>query len=646
MDTSKYKIKQSHGDIETHHVFLDTLANKKSEELGFSEKKFEVPLSKTMIYVLFGFFMIFTLILFGKTFYLQTFKGKQLFIASQNNKGNINVINAERGIIYDSRGVKLVLNAPDFDLVCDKRKFSDTNPNAPIEISTIAHILSKDPAEISDTFITSNTVKVLVSENIPQQTLLVLEAKMGDLPNCMIEKNTLRNYVMGPIFSNILGYTGRPSKTDLENNNYASTDKVGKTGLEQYYQSYLKGIPGRFQADKGQADKVILSEVSGNNLVLNIDAGLQKAVYSALEKSIKNIGSKKGAAVVMDPSTGAVLAMVSYPSYDDNAFSGGISQADFNAIVNDPNQPLFNRAISAQYPTGSTIKPFEATGVLQENLIDPNKLINDPGYILVHSQYDPSVVYKYGGVAPHGWVDMKKAIAVSSNIYFYTVGGGYGDQKGLGPAGIKKYLDLYGWEQKTGVDLPGEYPGFVPSPAWKKETRGQPWWDGDSYNLAIGQSDLQVTPLQVAAAYSYIANGGTLYKPQIVSKIISGTPSDFAQGKPSNLSRLIKQFDPVIVRQNFIDTENLQVVREGMRDGVQKEYGSSHLLSTLPVTVAAKTGTAEIGKIGIYNTWSSAFAPYDNPQMVVVVTIEDVQGLRAATLPVTHDILQYYFSKK
>ena len=342
--------------------------------------------------------------------------------------------------------------------------------------------------------------------------------------------------------------------------------------------------------------------------------------------------------MVMNPRTGAVLALVSYPAYDNNIFSQGISQADYSALSNDPTQPFFNRAISAQYPTGSTIKPFEASGALQEKIISPDKLINDPGYILVTSKYDPSIVYRFSGVTPHGLVDMRKALAVSSNIYFYTVGGGFGSQKGLGPAGIKKYLDLYGWEEKTGIDLPGEYSGFVPTPTWKKETKNEAWWDGDTYNLAIGQSDLQVTPLQVAAAYSYIANGGTLYKPQIVQKIIDGAPND----SPN----IIKEFKPEIIRQNFIDEDNLRVVREGMRDGVAKPYGSSYMLNDIGVSVAGKTGTAEIGKEGVYNTWSSAFAPYDNPEIVVVSTIEEVQGLRAATLPVTHDILQYYFQNK
>jgi penicillin-binding protein 2 len=203
----------------------------------------------------------------------------------------------------------------------------------------------------------------------------------------------------------------------------------------------------------------------------------------------------------------------------------------------------------------------------------------------------------------------------------------------LGPARIKKYLSLFGWDQKTGIDLSNEFSGFIPDPAWKKATKGQPWWDGDTYNLAIGQSDLETTPLQVANAYCAIANGGTLYQPQIVNKIVSG-----------DSTKTIQQFQPQIIRSGFIDPANLEIVREGMRDGVDKDYGLSRMLNDLPVQVAAKTGTAEIGIKNYYNVWSSVFAPYDNPQIVLVVTAEDVQGLGAVTLPVAHDILQWYFS--
>ncbi len=643
MDIQKYKIKQSHSDIETHHIFLDMMAHTKENELGIGEKKFEIPLSKNLIYLLYGLFLICAFILFSKSFYLQIIAGKQMYSISENNKGKIGLILPERGIIYDSNGKKLVLNAPDFNLVCDKRDFLQTSPETQQEIEIMAEVLSKPSVEIKDIINISEDSKVLIYENIPQEVLLVLETKMPSLPNCYIEKNTIRHYVMGSIFSHVLGYTGKPNKEELQNtNNFTSTDNVGKIGLEKFYDNSLHGVAGKTKTDKNatgvsKGTDIILDPKSGYNLILNIDANLQKVTYDALEKSIKNIGSKKGVGIALNPRTGAVLALVSYPAYDNNIFSGGISQADFNKILQDPNQPFFNRAISAKYPTGSTIKPFLASGALQEQIISPTKLINDPGYITVKNQYNPDISYTFSGVKPHGLVDMRKALAVSSNIYFYTIGGGYGDQKGLGPAGIKKYLDMYGWENKTGIDLPGEFKGFVPSPTWKKQTKNENWWDGDTYNLSIGQSDLQITPLQMAVAYSAIANGGTLYKPQIVKKVVDGSGIN---------ATTIEEFKPEIVSQVNIDPKNMQVVREGMRDGVQKDYGSSVMLRDLPVTVAGKTGTAQTNKDGVFNTWSANFAPYDNPEIVFLTTIEGVQGLRAATLPVAHEVLQYYFSKK
>lgn len=640
---SRYQVKKSSGSLETHEVFLDALAHQKEEQLGIWEKKFEVKIQAKVMYFIFGLFFVFASILFGRTLYFQVMQGKMLYAASQNNKGTVNIIRPERGIIYDSNLKKLAVNAPAYDLVCNRADFLQSDSNSLQQIGLMAQISGLPMTDLEDRFAQAAQPKVLVMENVNQEALLALESRIAELPACQLEKNTVRDYSGGPVFSHVLGYTAKINKDELQDvENYTVSDVIGKTGLERFYEAQLRGTPGQRETIKTAAgvkkgDKVLAEPVAGNNLVLNINGNLQKVVYDALEKSIKNIGSKKGAAVAMDPRTGAVLAMVSYPAYDDNIFSKGISQTDFSALLGDPNQPFFNRAIAAKYPTGSNIKPFLAAGALQEGIISPTKIINDPGYILVHSQNDPSVVYKFAGVTPHGDVDMRRAIAVSSNIYFYTIGGGYGDQKGLGPAGIKKYLDMFGWEQKTGVDLPGEFKGFVPSPSWKLKAKKEQWWDGDTYNLSIGQSDLQVTPLQVAVAYAAIANGGTLYQPQIVQKIISGSGPK---------ASIIQEFKPEVISHLAIDQQNLQVVREGMRDGVQQSYGGSVMLNDLGVAVAGKTGTVETNKTGVFNTWSSSFAPYDNPEIVFVATIEGVQGLRAATLPVAHDVLQWYFSKK
>lgn len=636
-----YKIKNNFRDIEPHEVFLDKLVKNEQVEAGLSEKKFEVPLKEKISYILFFIFFILSIIMFSKIFYLQIFEGKKLYIIAENNKGGINLILPDRGIIYDKNMKKLVLNYPIYDLVCDRAYFSFSSDENLKEIEYISNVFNLDSEDIINKIKIADSSDVLVASNIDHEKFLLLESKKNNFLGCKIKQNITRKYVFNTIFSQVLGYMGRINKEEYSNSiGYTINDYIGKTGLEQKYETYLRGKPGKLELKKSYEKKqpneeVIYKAEPGDNLVLNIDSDLQTQIYNSLEKSIKNVGAKKGAAVAMDPKTGAVLALVSYPSYDNNLFSKGISQEEYNKLINDSSQPFFNRAIAAKYPTGSIIKPFEALGALQEKIISPDKEINDIGYILVKSQHDPDVVYKYGGVKPHGWVDMRKAIAVSSNIYFYTIGGGYEGQEGLGPARIKKYLSYFGWDQKTGVDLPGEFSGFIPSPEWKKTIKKESWFDGDTYNLSIGQSDLQTTPLQVATAYCAIANGGILYKPQIVNKIIS-----------SNSSEVIKEFQPEIIRKDFIDPENLEIVKEGMRDGVSKPYGSSSILNSLPVSVAAKTGTAEIGYENQFNLWSSVFAPYEDPQIVVVVTVEKVRGFGAVTLPVARDVLQWYFENK
>lgn len=362
----KYKVKYFEKDIEPHEVFLDKMAKEQEEELGLSEKKFEIPLKGKMSYMLLGFFLLSVLALFLQTFYFQILQGKKLYIAAQNNKGGITLITPERGIIYDKNLKKLVSNSPAFDLVCDKRKFSADTFAVLAEISKIANLLGKDQEELKNEIENSDQSKVLVSENMPHETLLIWESKINEFPECVIEENTVRNYIFGQNFAHVLGYMGRINKGELEYSaDYSLNDYIGKTGLEKSYEDFLRGTPGKMEAIKNavgvnKGEKIILQPISGKSLALNVDSDLQQKVYEALEKSIKNIGAKRGAAVAMNPKTGAVLALVSYPSYDDNLFSKGISKTDYSNIANDESQPLFNRAVSAQYPTGSIIKPLEA----------------------------------------------------------------------------------------------------------------------------------------------------------------------------------------------------------------------------------------------------------------------------------------------
>ena len=371
-------------------------------------------------------------------------------------------------------------------------------------------------------------------------------------------------------------------------------------------------------------------------MVLWLDSELQKKIEEILHKILENVGAEKAVGVALDPKTGGILALVSIPSYDNNLFSKGADQEALSNLLTDLQEPLFNLVISGLYPTGSVIKPLIASAALEEEIISPSKKIDWKGGIAIPHNYEPEITTIKQDWRIHYATDMRKAIAESCNVYFYTIGGGYENQEGLGPSRIKEYLELFGWGNKTGIDLPGEVEGLIPSVEWKKEVKKEGWWDGDTYNLSIGQGDISVTPLQVVAAFVAIANGGTLYKPKGVKQIIDSEKN------------IIEEISPEILRENFIDPENLQIVREGMRRAVTGEgspYASAVSLNSLPIKASAKTGTAQTSRPDYFHNWITVFAPYDDPQIVLTIMIENVEGIRAATLPAAKEILNWYFTR-
>ena len=625
-------------EIEPHEAILDKLAQKKEAEMGLSEKRFEVPLSKGVLQGFFVFSLILFFFLFAKTFQLQVIDGKKYLAKAQENKYLISKIQAERGVIYDKNMNQLVFNEPSFDLMLDKTNLPDDILKRESVLEEIAKIISSNATELKNKISGSEGNISLIAEDIPHETLVVLETKIKDLPGFEIRQNLIRKYKDGEYFSHILGYTGKITSAELRSSDdYSLFDWVGKAGIEKSYENILRKSPAKLQIERDAlgrevSKKIIENPQSGESLVLWVDFGLQKKITEELKMALEKSGTKKAAAIALDPKTGGVLALVSLPSFDNNLFQKGADATALQSLLKDQFglEPLFNRAISGRYLTGSIIKPLVASAALQEKTISPDKKIYDGGFIEIRNQYDPSIVYKFKGIKPHGWVDMRQGIAVSSNIYFYTVGGGYENQQGLGPSKIKKYLQLFNWEEKTGIDLPGEKEGFVPDPEWKKKTLKEGWWDGDTYNMSIGQGYLQITPLEVAAAFSAIANGGTLYKPHVVQKIINN-----------------EEIAPEIISSNFIDSRNLQVVREGMRLGVTGENTPDALvtlLNSLPVGAAAKTGTAELGS-DYNNNWISVFAPYDDPQIVLTIVVQDVKGLQTVTVPLAKEILSWYFAK-
>jgi penicillin-binding protein 2 len=609
-------------EIEPHEILLDSLAKKKEEELGISEKKIEVPLYRKILQGFFVFCFLVIFILFVRTFQIQVMEGKKFSALAEENKFIIRQIQAERGVIYDSNLTQLVSNKPSFDLVATVSELPKTESEKEKMIKEISQIIQKDYEEIKKEINDSKEQQVFVAENLDHQTLILLEAKINEFPGFEIQNNTTRDYVGGPVFSNVLGYKRKNEE---------------KTGLESYYNEILKPKPGEIQIKRDAKQNPISKEIvslpeSGQSLVLWLDAGLQRKAAESLKNSILNTGAKAGAVVALDPKTGGVLALVSYPDFDNNLFSQGMSSEQWKAISNDPKNPLFNRAISGiGYPTGSTIKPLIASAALEEGIVKPETKLNCPLEICIQNPWFPDKEDCYADWKYHGTSDIRRAIAESVNTFFYQVGGGYKNFKGLGPTKIKNWLKTFNWGSKTGVDLPREGEGILPN-------LEDEWRIGDTYHLSIGQGPFSATPLQVAAAYVSIANKGKFYQPQIVKEIVD------KEKKP------IKTIEPKILKELPVKEENLQVVREGMRQGVSSPDGSSYVLSSLPVPVAAKTGTAQTGKKTSDNkdyldSWVGVFAPYDDPRIVLVAVVEGVREGQVAALPIAKEVLEWYFSR-
>lgn len=414
-----------------------------------------------------------------------------------------------------------------------------------------------------------------------------------------------RVYATSTGLSTVLGYVKYPTKDTA--GFYYQTTYVPKDGIEKLYNSVLSGINGYKLTEtdalgKETSLRVLEPAQDGGNLHLSIDAGVQKSMHDAMLSYALKAGYQGGGGVIMDVHSGEIIAMSSFPEYDSNILSLGSDSEKIREYLTNKNNPFLNRVISGLYTPGSIVKPFIAMGALSENIISPQKQILSTGSLSVPNPYNPDKPTVFRDWKAHGLVDMRRAIAVSSNVYFFEVGGGFGDQKGLGISNIEKYMRMFGFGEKTGIESYGEKTGVIPNPTWKKSLFGQEeeWRLGDTYNTSIGQYGVQVTPLQAVRAIGAIANGGQLLYPTLI--------------KPNDAYRSLST--PVSLNEDYFE-----IVREGMRMTVTE--GTAQSLSFPYVKVAAKTGTAELGLTkSTVNSWVVGFFPADNPRYAFAVVME------------------------
>ena len=615
----KFKVNRGSSDIETDDIFLDALAHKKDR----GDYTMETALSQRIFHLVMAFFFIFIGLLLFRCFSFQIIDYKVYAEKAEKNKFLSSEVEAQRGIIYDRNFKQLVSNTQTFDLVCNiynlpKDEFEQEKQLR--EVSRVMDIpyddLKNNIAEMKK----AGEIKFDVARDLEKEKVIVLKTKEEELTGFSIVKKKKREYLNGYDFAHVLGYVSGDAS-------------VGEAGVENQYNDVLKEIPGEINREKDVYGNLVKEEIikpseSGNNLVLNIDYELQEKAAYFLSAAVTGYSAKGGSVIAVNPKTGEVLALVSYPSYDNNMFSRDLTNKEFNDLLKSPQTSFFNRSISGEYPIGSTIKPFIGVAALEQSIVTVDKEIYCEGGIELN---DGTIKKDW---ITHGWTSLKKAIAESCDVFFYMVGGGYKGFNGLGIAKIEKYLEKFGFGAGTNIDLPGEKTGLIPDPEWKEKQNGLNWYPGDTYNVSIGQGYFKATPLQLAMATASIANNGKLMEPQIVKSVLD------------NNNQTIESFEPKVASENFVSSSAVASVREGMRETVLSSAGTARSLQYLPVTSAAKTGTAQTGKNEIYHNWISVFAPYEEPEIVLTVLVESVPQNTGLANLVSREILGYYFGEK
>jgi len=631
----KRKLKNQQRNIGFEDLSGELLIGKDPDES--IPERMPVVISKTMIMVLLSVILLFFAIIVIRVAYLQM-RGSSFYQEiAEKSRSQINWVVPHRGIIFDRNYNQLVHNIPAYRLIWDKNVNSDNN-NHNNRLDELSAIIGLGLDEIDLLVQEEDSGRVLLKENLSTKEVYELKSKQSDWENLIIEQQDRRDYPYPYSISHVLGYVGKVTEEDFKRsvNQYLYNDYIGKSGIEYQYEQLLRGSLGVKSTEvsplRDKVRPISQKDASdGINLSLSIDIELQKDSYEALLSALKTNGLKAGSVLAIDPRNGDVLSMVSLPTFNNTTLSQGIGNEEFSRLISSKDRPFFNRVISGIYPPGSTFKPLVALAALEEKIIDPAKGFNCEGFLRAVNIYNPEISYLFRDWKTHGWVTFKKAIAESCNVYFYMIGGGYGDFKGLGIKKIKTYADRFGLTEEMGIDLPGEELGLIPDKAWKEKTKGEEWYIGDTYHASIGQGDIAISPLQVSQIYSLFANKGTVYKPRLL-RAIQETPGGEFNELPSE----------ILLAPKFSD-KNIQLVREGLREAVIS--GSAQILQLLPVKAAAKTGTAQYGDGSNSHAWFATFAPYEDPEIVLVTMVEGGGGGSAVAAPIAYKILKNYFSE-
>lgn len=571
-------------------------------------------------------------VLLGRMVYLQLWRGDYYAKQSDGNRLRQSRILAPRGIIYDSEGKELVNNLPGYAVVLQKQ-----SSYKPETLQRLSNLLQMPVEEINAKIKASKNFyePIMLKNNLDQQMVTKIEEQRRYMPEVMLSVQPIRNYPYHELAVHALGYVGEVSAYEIEQGlfkNISQGSLVGKGGLEKTYDKYLRGEDGAFMEEVDVAGNVVkhydsVQPIPGKNLKLTIDYELQKELEAFTDKHLAFLrssgiapGARAAAVVAIDPRNGAVRAMVSRPGYDPNWFVHGISSKNWNSINNDPNYPMNNKVITGEYPPGSTFKIVTGSAAFELKKVGLNEPIFDGGF---HPMV-PTMGNAGGEVL--GWLTFIKALAMSDNVYFYELG------YRVGIDNIEKYAHIFGFGERTGIDLEGESKGLVASKKVKREIWDEDWRLGDTFNAAIGQGFNLTTPIQLSVMLSIVANGGTKYQPYLVDSIINSDGSLFEKPKRAEG----KHID---VSQQTID-----YIRMGMSATTQ-EGGTASYFAGLPKPIAGKTGTAE-NSHGRDHGLFVAYGPVDDPELVVVCIVEQGGFGSVAAGPIVYKAFEEFFQEK
>lgn len=564
----------------------------------------------------------------ARLFYMQIVEGADYKEQADGNRIRQVSVQAARGVMYDRNGVILAGSRPAYSVVIAAENRKQVLQGE--ELQRLSGMLKITPADLEAKIKKQGNAfgPVYLANDVGLDVVTQIEERKSEFPGIEIEMQPVRVYPFQEAGAQVLGYVGDAGPDDKmpDGRTYPSGTLIGRAGLEREYNEYLMGQNGSRRAEVDATGQIVryfndVPAAAGHNIRLTLDARLQEATEKAIIEQIQILNRSHMyptgvSAVAIDPNSGAVLAMVNWPSFNPNEFSRGITASEWNSIIQNPNHPMQDRAISAMYPPGSTFKVVTGAAGLENKVITPEEQIFDNGR---HWLIDK----RNAGGEAFGWINFYGAVAKSDNVYFYEVG------RRLGIDKISAMARSFGLGQKTGIDLEGESEGNVASEEYKRKVFNQDWYLGETFDAAIGQSYTLATPLQMAMIYASIANGGFRFQPYLVNRV------DDLDGNP------LKIFSPKKLGTLPVSKANLDVIRTALRGVMERGGTGGDLFGSYPVALAGKSGTAETG--GLDNGWFVAYGPYDKPEIVVLAMFEHSGYGADSSAPVVKKILDCYF---